>query len=626
MFPAWFLKTSGRSDPADTFTKKNALFGGTNSRQMNHDLSGDAKIQVTAGHGEDATAFSDGEDRLLRIAILAEKLNIQQVARDARSGAERIAEGRFYVACVGQFKRGKSTLLNALVGERILPSAVIPVTAVPTVLRFGERREARVRIREGEWAGIDLADVEDYVTEARNPENGKGVTALEVFIPSPLLYAGMCLVDTPGLGSVFAGNAAATQEFVPQIDAAIAVIGADPPIGGDELSLVESVAQNVPDILFVLNKADRVTAHERKAAVEFAREVLEKRIHRPVPTIFEVSALERLNGNGCSRDWPQLMESLEKLTRRSGKQLVHDAAGRLVRRFSDRLLGVVGEERNAFTRPFEDSEKRIVQLREVGSQAERSLIDLGFLLSGEQQRLSKMFADRREGFLKSIRATAQAELDTLIKRLPRIRGPRYRRSVMEAAQSVARRFTLPWLDVEQKNAENAYREITQRFTHLANDFLAKARNLEHAETGHLPTELEATQAFRARSGFRFYEYVNLAHPTSPLRYLTDLALSMVFGHSLIAIAAYEFLDRLLETNSERVRNDLENRVMESRRGLEAEIRAMLGELIAVAEGALAHARTAHAAGAATVEMSMARLATVEDELLRLRDSADPGNA
>ena len=225
---------------------------------------------------------------------------------------------------MGQFKRGKSTLLNALISEPILPSGVIPVTAVPTIVRFGERRQARVRLRSGEWTDIGFGDIEEYV-EARNPENRKGVAALEVFVPSPLLREGMCFVDTPGLGSVFAGNTAATHAFLPHIDAAIVVIGADPPIAGDELALVESVAKEIPDILFVLNKADRVTEHERNAAISFARRVLEERLQRPVRSIFEVSALEQLDGHGSQRDWAQLWDSLEQLIRRSGQRLVRDA-------------------------------------------------------------------------------------------------------------------------------------------------------------------------------------------------------------------------------------------------------------------------------------------------------------
>jgi ribosome biogenesis GTPase A len=84
---------------------------------------------------------------------------IREIRDDARSAAERIAEGRFYVACVGQFKRGKSTLLNALIGEPILPSGVVPVTSVPTIVRFGEDYGARVRLDSGEWTEIAITEI-----------------------------------------------------------------------------------------------------------------------------------------------------------------------------------------------------------------------------------------------------------------------------------------------------------------------------------------------------------------------------------------------------------------------------------------------------------------------------------
>jgi hypothetical protein len=56
------------------------------------------------------------------------------------------------------------------------------------------------------------------------------VDGAEVFVPSPLLSSGMCFVDTPGLGSVFTGNTATTQAFIPDIDAALVVVGGDPPL------------------------------------------------------------------------------------------------------------------------------------------------------------------------------------------------------------------------------------------------------------------------------------------------------------------------------------------------------------------------------------------------------------
>jgi hypothetical protein len=188
---------------------------------------------------------SHGESALLRLAELAEEFDAEQVAADARSVAERASEGRFYVACIGQFKRGKSSVLNALVGNSVLPTGVVPVTAVPTIVRHGSRAAARVRFEAGGWRDIPVKTVDEYVSEEKNPENAKHVAALEIFVPSPLLATGMCFVDTPGLGSVFTGNTAATQAFIPHIDAALVVIGADPPLAGEELVLVEVVARHV---------------------------------------------------------------------------------------------------------------------------------------------------------------------------------------------------------------------------------------------------------------------------------------------------------------------------------------------------------------------------------------------
>ena len=184
----------------------------------------------------------DGASRLLRLGGLAEELGAEPQAKEARELAARVTEGRFYVACIGQFKRGKSTLLNALVGHEVVPTGFVPVTAVPTVIRFGDELHARVRMRDGSWQNIDLPDLKEYVTEELNPENKKAVEGTEVFVPSPLLSSGMCFVDTPGLGSVFTGNTATTQAFIPHIDAALVVVGADPPIAGEELALVESSA------------------------------------------------------------------------------------------------------------------------------------------------------------------------------------------------------------------------------------------------------------------------------------------------------------------------------------------------------------------------------------------------
>ena len=131
------------------------------------------------------------------------------------------------------------------------------------------------------------------MSEEHNPENVKRVSGVEVFLPSDLLSDGMCLVDTPGLGSVFSGNTAATQAFVPHIDAAIVVVGADPPIAGEELALVEEVGRQISRLVVVLNKADRTSEAERRIAIPFTQNVIAKRLGRPIGSIFEISYGDR---------------------------------------------------------------------------------------------------------------------------------------------------------------------------------------------------------------------------------------------------------------------------------------------------------------------------------------------
>src|SRR5208337_4447843 len=142
---------------------------------------------------------------------------------------------------------------------------------------------------------------------------------------------------------------------------------------------------------------------------------------------------------------------------------------------------------------------------------------LGYLFSGEQQRLSRTFGDHRDAFLKSVREAAHRELSSALKSLPRTNGPRYRRSAMRAAQDIARSYTMPWLETEKIKGEEAYRKIAKRFTDLTTDFLSKTRGIRTSELEYLPKELSAEQDFRTRSEFRFYEYIGLVSPASPLR-------------------------------------------------------------------------------------------------------------
>jgi Dynamin family len=556
---------------------------------------------------------TDGVQPLYRLREVAEELGSSRIADEAGELAARVSEGRFFLACIGQFKRGKSTLINALIGDPVLPSGFIPVTTVPTVVRFGAGRQARIRQQNGSWQDIPLSDLSLYVSEEHNPENSKEVAGVEVFVPAPLLADGMCLVDTPGLGSVFATNTATTQDFLPRIDAALVVIGADPPLAGEELKLVEAAGKQARELIVVLNKADRTTDAERAAAVKFTRQLMEKRLHRPVGPFFEVSALEQMGGHGPERDWNKLLLALRQLNHDSSFRLIREAWVRGLERFSEQLLAIVTEEREALRRPIAESERRVAAIRDTIASAERSMRELGFLFMAEQQQLSDIFVSRHKAFLESAIPQARQELEKRLRGIRRGAGPAYRRRAMHTAQSIV----LPWLVSEQAEAEREYRQVTRRFVEIGNNFLKKLADAGVGELGRMPHALAADTGFQVRSRFAFHDLIEVAEPASPLRWLADLFLGAVQAHRIIDRSAHEFLVHLLEINSTRVQSDILNRVQESRNRLEAEIRKLLHEITLIAEQALIHARAAQEAGAPAVQEALARLQRIEEELSSL---------
>jgi GTP-binding protein EngB required for normal cell division len=564
----------------------------------------------------------NGASRLLRLSDLAQEAGAEPVAAGARELAVRVAEGRFYVACVGQFKRGKSTLLNALIGHEVLPTGFVPVTAVPTVIRFGESLKARVHLRDGSWQEIAIPDLREYVTEERNPENRKAVDGAEVFVPSALLSCGMCFVDTPGLGSVFTGNAATTHAFIPHIDAALVVVGADPPIAGEELALVEAAGTQVHDLILVINKADRTTDAERAAAVAFTREILEKRLHRPMGEVLEVSALERMENRGLLRNWEKLLTSLHRLVDDSGASLVRAACDRGLQRLSEQLLANIHEDRGALQRPIEESEQRIALMKHTIDEAERSMRELSFLFMAEQQRISDLFVDRRRHFFESAWTESAKEFDEELPSVPLGLGPHYRRRATHLAQEIARHKVMPWLKPEQEEGERQYRAVAARFVEIGNNFLRRLAAAELSELTRMPHALDPEKGFRGRSRFTFEDFIGIAQPPSPLRWLADVLLTFVGGRKAITNQAREFLRHLLEVNSSRVQNDVLHRIADSRGHLEAEIRKLLHEISRIAEHALERARKVKEKGTAAVQPAVERLNRLEREVLALPLSED----
>ena len=339
---------------------------------------------------------------------------------------ERLTGARFHLAVLGQFKRGKSTLLNALLGEPLLPSAVVPVTSVPTLLSWGQSPRVQVHFRGGK--AVDLMPkgegaipqmLAQYVTEEGNPKNSKGVAHVEVQHSSPLLHQGVVLIDTPGIGSTFVHNTDAALAFLPHCDAALFVVSADPPITQVELEFLRAVRSKVVRLFFVLNKVDYLADEERQLVVAFLRQVLKEEVSNDSSEpIFAVSARQgleaRLKGDrslwhksGMDRLERHLVEFLAREKQRALEQAI---ARKAEDTLADGLLRLRLHQR-ALTLPMDDLERRVKEFEQVLQEAERQRVHAKDLLAGDRLR-SLEFLDQQA---HRLRDPARGELVRVVE-------------------------------------------------------------------------------------------------------------------------------------------------------------------------------------------------------------------
>jgi GTP-binding protein EngB required for normal cell division len=189
------------------------------------------------------------------------ELGLPEAAEAIRTEAGRTRSGAATVVVVGEKKRGKSSLINALVGRRgLLPVDEDVATSVHLVLRYAEEPTAWISDADSpNGREIPLAEIGEYA--ALDPLTGqprrRGVTGVEVGLPDPLLANGMAVVDTPGVGGLVSGHAEITLATLTRADALVFVVNGSSELTASECKFLEQATERIATVLFVLTQTDK---------------------------------------------------------------------------------------------------------------------------------------------------------------------------------------------------------------------------------------------------------------------------------------------------------------------------------------------------------------------------------
>lgn len=211
-------------------------------------------------------------ERTLAVTTSCDRPDLTGRLRHTR---RRLQDPSVRVLVVGEFKQGKSQLVNALVGAPVCPVDDDVATAVPTIVLHGAKASATLFLADKELlhttVGDELEDVErpplerrpvpigelpEHVSEAGNPGNERRLAYAEVTLPRRILEKGLVLVDTPGVGGLGSAHSASTIAALPTADAVLLVSDAAQEYSEPEMDFLRQAMKLCPNVACVMTKID----------------------------------------------------------------------------------------------------------------------------------------------------------------------------------------------------------------------------------------------------------------------------------------------------------------------------------------------------------------------------------
>jgi small GTP-binding protein len=531
------------------------------------------------------------------------------VLEELRELADKLVSNRFYLAVLGQFKRGKTTLVNSLLGADILPVAVVPLTSIITILSYGETPEVTVVFNSSAPRSIRLEEIPEYVTERQNPQNAKGVKQVEVCWPSPYLRDGILLVDTPGVGSTYEHNTEVTHSFLARVDAAIFMVSVDPPLTQVEAEFLRRAKEEVHHFFFLLNKVDLMSAAEVEESLAFTRAQLQQQTGITEIEMFPLSARLALEakraGDGArlqTTGLPAFEAALRNfLMKDKGAVLLDSAVAGALRVASDLRFAIEVEVKAAAVPLAELAEKQR-QLEQELTQIEQERDDMNVLLTNEISRLvGEVEQDLREQVEGSV-GGVWTRLEEFYAAHPKAGRAELGRLMDEFMTQQVEAVFNAWRITEDKRVGERFRTMSARFTEKTNTIIRNIRNVTSRLFDIAVETFETPESLRAAT--------HLYYKVDPLFYFTIDKMPFVLPKFLFrSYVLSRMRDRIrmeLERNAGRIRYDYLERIEKStnefRSALNLKIDATLKGIRQAIERAVEARRSSSAAYQRQTEM------------------------
>lgn len=241
---------------------------------------------------------------LLEIQRYIQNVVGNQMELDLSEAIQKLQNEKFEVIVVGEFSNGKSTFLNALLQEEVLPSASVPTTTLLNKIHYNPTPTYEVYFEDQTSYQLTNSQFQQFVSEDKRKFDGlreeesvfpdRKATHLEIGYPSAICQEGIVLIDSPGTNDMDEARVRITDEYIPKSDAAIFVLSAKKIFTDTERAFLQRIMEaDIQKIFFVINFKDAIQNEEDFIEIErIVRDNLPESLKQP--KVYFVSALHAL--------------------------------------------------------------------------------------------------------------------------------------------------------------------------------------------------------------------------------------------------------------------------------------------------------------------------------------------